>query len=68
MELSVKELQDKNTPELEKLLSEARKELRGLELQAASQELKDVRSIRSQKRTIARLMTRLTESRKQATV
>lgn len=63
MDISIKDIKDKSETELNKLLREARKELRSLELKAATQELKDVRSIRTLRKHAARLMTRLTEVR-----
>jgi ribosomal protein L29 len=58
---SMKELRVKERAEILKLLQENRAELRRLKAKAAAQDLKNVRSIRSLKRFIARLATRLNE-------
>jgi len=57
----MKELRVKERAEILKLLQENRAELRRLKAKAAAQDLKNVRSIRSLKRFIARLATRLNE-------
>ncbi len=65
MDLSFKDMSQKSESELAKLSDEAKQELRSLTLKASSQELKDVRSIRTLRRTLARIMTSLTSVRRQ---
>lgn len=65
MDLSFKDTAEKSEGELTKLAGDTRQELRSLALKASSQELKDVRSIRTLRRTLARIMTRLAAVRRQ---
>jgi large subunit ribosomal protein L29 len=55
--MELKELKAKTGPELTKLLKEQREKLRELRFKDANKQLKNVREIRSVKRTIARVLT-----------
>ncbi len=61
MKLKMQEIRNKQLPELESLLKEAREELRQLKTKAALQDLKDVRAIRRWRLVVARVITRLRE-------
>ena len=61
MSVTMKELKVIDQGEIVKLLQESRSELRHLKVKAGAQDLKNVRSIRSLKRQVARLNTRLSE-------
>jgi ribosomal protein L29 len=58
--MEMAELKDKTPTELQKLLAENRERLREQRFKAANGQLKDVREIREVRRTIARLLTKLT--------
>lgn len=53
------ELQHKSEPELQRLLASLRDQLRDRRFKVAAGQHKDVRDLRSLKRDIARLLTRL---------
>ena len=55
--MNIKELKLKETPELNHLLSDARKQLDELTFKAHQGQLKSIREIRVVKRDIARVMT-----------
>lgn len=57
--MDIKELQNKKVSELHKDLSESRDKLRDLRFKDANKQLKDVREIRSIKKTIARILSLL---------
>jgi ribosomal protein L29 len=63
--MDTKELRDKTTVELEKLLTDSRNRLRELRFRVAAKQLSTVREIRQTRRLIAQLLTMLGE-RKQA--
>jgi ribosomal protein L29 len=56
-----KELEKKSENELAKILGEQRATLHDLQLKLSVNQLKDVRALRSTKRTIARILTKLQE-------
>ena len=60
MKTKIKELREKTEKELRDLLSGAQDELRDCNFKVAARELKNIRSIRETKRTIARINTLLT--------
>lgn len=53
------EIKGKSTPELERQLATLREQLRDARFRVSHGQLKDVRQLRSIKRDIARLLTRL---------
>jgi len=63
--MKVDELRDKKYNELQDLLKEQREKLRGLRFQLVSRQLKDVRALRLVKRTIAKILTLLNNSKKE---
>ena len=64
--MEFKELKNKTEAELQKMLSEARNEVRALRFKDASKQLKDVRDIREMKKHIAHIMTALNASKTEA--
>ncbi|MDP3986557.1 MAG: 50S ribosomal protein L29 [Candidatus Veblenbacteria bacterium] len=61
MKLPMKDIRTKERPELDRLLKETQIEIRQLKVKVAAQDLKDVRALRSLRRSVARLSTRLSE-------
>jgi large subunit ribosomal protein L29 len=61
--MEFKELKNKKTDELHKILVEYRYKLRDLRFKDASKQLKNVREIRVVKKTIARVMTLLNKKK-----
>ncbi|MFH0819629.1 MAG: 50S ribosomal protein L29 [bacterium] len=61
--MKFKELKQKNETELKKLLADSREKLRDLRFRVASRQLKDVRQIRKIKKTIAKVLTLLTNKK-----
>lgn len=57
--MDIKELKTKKASELHKNLAESREKLRDLRFKDANKQLKDVREIRSIKKTIARILSLL---------
>lgn len=55
--MKIKELRSKSKAELKRLLTESQEKLRKLRFDIANKQLKDVREVRSTKRTIARMLT-----------
>lgn len=55
--MDIKELKDKTTKELDKLLADLREKLRVMRFKVASKQLTDVREIREVKKTIAQILT-----------
>jgi len=53
----IKDLKEKNTEELTKMLREAREKLRDLNFKVTQKQLKNVREIRKIKKSIARMLT-----------
>jgi large subunit ribosomal protein L29 len=62
--MKIQELRQKNERELQALLDENRLKLHELSFKAAAKQLKDVSSVSSTKRDIARVLTVLRELRK----
>lgn len=61
MKLTMTEINLKDQSELERLLRENQLELRHLKAKAGSQDLKNVRLIRSRRLVVARLQTKLSQ-------
>ncbi|USN53758.1 MAG: 50S ribosomal protein L29 [Candidatus Nomurabacteria bacterium] len=61
------ELQNKTAAELQKILAEKRAELRELRFKVANGQLKDVRDVRTVRKTIARVLTMLHTMKSKAT-
>lgn len=59
MRMTAKDLTKKDRTELTDMLAEERATLRNLEFKVGEGQLKDVRSLRESKRTIARILTAL---------
>lgn len=59
--MQVGELRSKKTAELTKLLAELRKELQQMRFDLAAGRVKNIREIRSRRRTIAKIKTVLAE-------
>lgn len=57
--MDFKELQQKNTGELHKLLAEYREKLRELRFKDSNSQLKNVREIRTLRATVAQILTLL---------
>lgn len=57
--MEIKELKNKSTSELHKLLAEQREKLRDLRFKDANKQLKNVRELRVLKRDVARILTLL---------
>ncbi|MFA6388737.1 MAG: 50S ribosomal protein L29 [Patescibacteria group bacterium] len=60
--MNYKELKQKNTTELTKLLQETQARLQTLRFQSATKRLTNVREIRQCRTTIARILTALTQT------
>jgi large subunit ribosomal protein L29 len=61
--MKIKELREKNTEELKKLLSEKREAARKLRFDIASKQIKNVRDLRNSKKDIAKILTLINESK-----
>ena len=61
--MEFKEIKKKTQTELHKMLAESRDKLRELKFKDANKQLKDVRSIRKLKETIAQTLTVLNQQR-----
>lgn len=59
--MKYKELKEKSPVELKSLLKLSREKLRDLRFRVASKQLKNVREVREEKKTIARILTLLKE-------
>lgn len=57
--MKFKELQNKETPELHRLLAQYRDEIRQLNFKVASNQLRDVRQLHKTKKVVARILTLL---------
>lgn len=64
--MEFKELKKKKVSELHKLLAETRDKLRELRFKDANKQLKDVRELRVQKKTIAKILTFLNKPAEEA--
>ncbi|MFH1745368.1 MAG: 50S ribosomal protein L29 [bacterium] len=60
----IKELKNKSKKELQKILSESREKLRDLRFKDANKQVKNVREIRVERKTVARVMFLLNISEK----
>jgi len=61
--MKMKDIQSKSTDELKKILEESRDKLRGMNFKVSSDQMKDVRDIRSIKKSIARILTHINKKR-----
>lgn len=61
--MDYKDVAIKGEQELKTLLAEERAKLRGLRFQVSERQLKNVRTIREAKRTIARILTKLSNAK-----
>ena len=59
----IKELRDKNIPELQKLLDEKREQVRKLRFDISARQIKDTKSLKNTKKDIARILTLINESK-----
>ncbi len=64
--MKVKELQNKSNTELQKDLADTRAKLAQLSVDYRTKEVKNVREIRAQKRTVARILTIMSQNDKAA--
>lgn len=55
--MKIKEIREKNTEELKKLLSEKREDVRKLRFDIAAKQAKNNRKLRNDKKDIAKIMT-----------
>lgn len=62
--MKVKELQNKSNTELQKDLADTREKLAQLSVDYRTKEVKNVRQIRAQKRTVARILTIMSQNNK----
>lgn len=61
--MKIKELREKNERELASLLESSRDLLRSLRFRVAANQEKDVREVRQTRKTVARIMTLLSEKK-----
>ena len=61
--MKIKELREKNTEELKKLLADKRETLRKLRFDVSSKQIKNVRELRNTKKDIARILTLIREKK-----
>lgn len=61
--MKIKEIKEKNTEELKKLLAEKREAVRKLRFDIAAKQVKNIREMRNTKRDIARILTVLKETK-----
>lgn len=61
--MEIKELKEKSDTELGKLLKSSRERLRELRFKTTSKQLKNVRAIRSARRTVAQILTLMRQRR-----
>lgn len=59
--MNIKELREKTEQELQKLLKLHREQVRDLRFKVAAKQHKDVRELRDEKRTVAKILTVLKE-------
>lgn len=62
--VKIKELREKNTEELKKLLEEKKEQARKLRFDIASKQVKNVREYRNTRKEIAKILTLINESTK----
>lgn len=62
--MKAKELKNKSNPELQKTLIDTRVKLAQLSIDYRTKEVKNVREIRAQRRTIARILTIMSQNNK----
>lgn len=62
--MKIKELREKNTSELEKILVEKREIVRKSRFDMATKQVKDKRQIRNGKRDISRILTLINEEKR----
>jgi large subunit ribosomal protein L29 len=55
--MKIKELKEKNTAELKKLLAEKEENIRKFRFELATKQVKGTRQIRTEKRDVARILT-----------
>jgi len=61
--MKIKELREKNTDELKKLLAEKRESVRKLRFDISSKQIKNNKELKNTKKDIARILTLINESR-----
>lgn len=61
--MKIKEIKEKNSEELKKLLAEKREDVRKLRFDIASKQAKNNRKLRNDKKDIAKIMTILNKKR-----
>ncbi|PIS42266.1 MAG: 50S ribosomal protein L29 [Candidatus Kerfeldbacteria bacterium CG08_land_8_20_14_0_20_40_16] len=59
--MKIKELREKSDNELQKLLKSTREHFREVRFKVASEQLKNVRAVRAEKKTIAKILTVIKE-------
>ena len=59
--MKIKELREKNSEELKKLLAEKREAVRKLRFEVAAKQTKNIRDIRNNKKDVAKILTILKE-------
>jgi len=64
--VKIKELREKNTNELKKLLAEKEENVRKARFELATKQVKDKRQVRKEKRDIARILTLIRQADKLA--
>ena len=63
--MKIKDLREKNTEELKKLLAEKEESIRKSRFDLVTKQVKGVRQIRNEKRDVARIITLIGEKNKQ---
>lgn len=61
--IKIKELREKSTEELKRLLSEKRAHVRKLRFDVAAKQIKNTRDLRNTRKTIARILTLINASK-----
>lgn len=63
--MKFKELQNKDTSQLHRLLAQYRDDIRQLNFKVASNQLRDVKQLRKTKKTVAKILTLLNQREKE---
>lgn len=63
--MEFKELKNKKSGELHKILAETREKLRDLHFKAASKQLKNIREVRNARKLVAMVLTLLNKSKEE---
>lgn len=61
--MKIKEIREKNSEELKKLLNEKREAVRKSRFEIAAKQIKNIREMRNNKKDIARILTTLKEAK-----